>query len=212
MARIHLGILGGFSGKVGNVVGGSWKGIDYMRAKASSIANPRTVGQMTQRTKFSTILDFLKPITPFLRVGFKLFTVKQTAFNSAMSYNLANAVLGEYPDFYVDSASVLVSRGNLTPVNNADASIQNGITKITWDDNTGIGTAKANDKLLAVVYNLMKGEAVFEISGAERSAGTYEIAVPANWIGDKVEVYVGFVSFDGKEVANSVYLGSKDVA
>jgi hypothetical protein len=27
MGKINQGILGGFSGKVGNVVGGSWKGI-----------------------------------------------------------------------------------------------------------------------------------------------------------------------------------------
>jgi hypothetical protein len=31
MGIIKQGILGGFSGKVGNVVGGTWKGIDYMR-------------------------------------------------------------------------------------------------------------------------------------------------------------------------------------
>ena len=33
MGKINLGILGSFSGKVGNVVGGKWKGISYMRAK-----------------------------------------------------------------------------------------------------------------------------------------------------------------------------------
>ena len=31
MAKINAGILGGVSGKVGNVVGGSWKGIDWLR-------------------------------------------------------------------------------------------------------------------------------------------------------------------------------------
>ena len=31
MGTIKKGILGGFSGKVGTVVGASWKGISYMR-------------------------------------------------------------------------------------------------------------------------------------------------------------------------------------
>ena len=31
MGKINQGILGGFSGKVGTVVGGSWKGTAYMR-------------------------------------------------------------------------------------------------------------------------------------------------------------------------------------
>lgn len=212
MARINLGILGGFSGKVGNVVGGAWKGIDYMRAKASSVANPRTVGQMTQRTKFSAILAFLKPITPFLRVGYKLFAIKQTAFNSAMSYHLANAITGEYPDITVDMSSALVSRGNLTPVANPNATIQDGKASITWVDNSGSGTANSSDKLLAVVYNTVKGEATFETAGPERSLGSFEISLPANWLGDDVDVFVGFISADGKEVANSVYLGSKVVA
>ena len=34
MAKIEHGILGGFSGTVGTVIGGSWKGIDTMRSKA----------------------------------------------------------------------------------------------------------------------------------------------------------------------------------
>ena len=34
MGIINQGILGGVSGTVGNVVGGSWKGINYLRVKA----------------------------------------------------------------------------------------------------------------------------------------------------------------------------------
>jgi hypothetical protein len=42
MGKIRQGILGGFNGTVGTVVGGSWKGTAYMRGKAQSIKNPRT--------------------------------------------------------------------------------------------------------------------------------------------------------------------------
>lgn len=58
----------------------------------------------------------------------------------------------------------------------------------------------------------MKGEATFETAGPDRSAGTVEVPLPANWVGDDVDVYAGFISTDGKEVANSVYLGQKTVA
>jgi hypothetical protein len=33
MEKISNGILGGFSGTAGTVVGGKWKGIDYMHSK-----------------------------------------------------------------------------------------------------------------------------------------------------------------------------------
>ena len=51
MGKISQGILGGVSGKVGNVVGGSWKGIDYLKIMPASVANPQTPAQMDQRSK-----------------------------------------------------------------------------------------------------------------------------------------------------------------
>ena len=37
MATIKKGILGGVSGKVGNVVGGNWKGVDYLRSLPAEV-------------------------------------------------------------------------------------------------------------------------------------------------------------------------------
>jgi hypothetical protein len=59
MGRIKKGILGGFSGKVGSVVGASWKSIDYIRSLPASVRNPRTPAQVNQRSKFATVIKFL---------------------------------------------------------------------------------------------------------------------------------------------------------
>lgn len=53
MAIIKRGILGGFSNKIGNVVGTSWKGISVMRSLPQSVHNPKTVAQEEQRTNFA---------------------------------------------------------------------------------------------------------------------------------------------------------------
>ena len=45
MGRISKGILGGFSGTVGTVVGGNWKGIDYMRSKTTSRKSGSSIAQ-----------------------------------------------------------------------------------------------------------------------------------------------------------------------
>ncbi|WP_412560608.1 DUF6266 family protein [Winogradskyella sp. MIT101101] len=111
MGKIAQGILGGLSGKVGNVIGGSWKGIDYIRIKPSSVANPRTVGQVNQRTKFTATLEFLQAVKPFIKLGYKGLAVKKTEFNAAMSYVLNNAITGAEPNFVVDYPNALVSRG-----------------------------------------------------------------------------------------------------
>jgi hypothetical protein len=50
MGTIKKGVLGGFSGKVGSVVGASWKGIDYIRSLPASVKNPRTEGQVDRKS------------------------------------------------------------------------------------------------------------------------------------------------------------------
>lgn len=213
MGKISQGVLGGFSGKVGNVVGGTWKGIDYMRIKPANVTNPRTEGQVDQRSKFSTVLRFLQPMTDFLRVGYKLYANKMTQFNAAMSYNLNNAITGAYPNFMVDYASALVTRGNLTGAANGAASSPSAASvEVTWTDNSGSGSAQATDKALIVLLNTTRQEAVFTTAGPARSAGTETISVPSEYTGEDVEVFLGFISEDGSKVANSSYLGSVTVA
>ena len=99
MATFLNGILGGFSGKVGTVIGCNWKGIDYMRSRATSHSNPRTEAQLDQRARFSVMGKFIRPLILFLRIGFKNQAIKMSGFNAAMSYNLANAVTGIYPAY-----------------------------------------------------------------------------------------------------------------
>lgn len=209
MGTIKKGILGGFSGKVGTVVGGSWKGIAYMRSLAQSVSNPRTEGQVSQRTKFAISLAFLKPMTAYLRVGYKTHAIRQTAFNAAMSYTLANAVTGESPDYDLDFASALVSCGSLMPASNGNAAASTGKVTFSWDDNSGVGSALATDLSMPLVFNKDKGEAVFNTLGASRADSSTEVNIPSDWAGDSIELYLGFVSADGKSVANSVYLGQE---
>ena len=92
MGIINQGILGGFSGKVGPIVGFRWKSNYYIRARAAKVSNPRTPKQQEQRGKFATAFSFLKAIKPFIRIGYKEFTQDKSAFNSAMSYTLKRAV------------------------------------------------------------------------------------------------------------------------
>jgi len=215
MGKISQGVLGGFSGKVGNVVGGSWKGIDYMRIKPASVANPRTAAQVDQRSKFSIVLNFLQPMSEFLRVGFKLYANKMTQFNSAMSYNLNHAVTGTYPDFTIDYPNALVSHGQLNGATGAAvASVNPAVVDFTWADNSGPGRSKASttDKAMLLVYNASKGIAVYNLEGASRDTGAQSLDVPADFSGDEVQAYLAFISEDGSQVSDSVYVGSVAVS
>jgi hypothetical protein len=209
MGKIAQGILGGLSGKVGNVIGGSWKGIDYLRIKPSSVANPRTVGQVNQRNKFTVTLEYLQPNLAFVQKGYKNYAVKQTQFNAAMSYVLNNAITGVEPNFNVDFATALLSRGNLSGVLNPGTDLATpGEVTFTWDDNSAEGNANATDKAMLLVYNPSKKESISQLEGADRTVGTETVIIPSTYAGDTVELFMAFIETDGSRVSNSVYLGS----
>ncbi|HPE76583.1 MAG TPA: DUF6266 family protein [Draconibacterium sp.] len=212
MGTIKQGILGGFSGKVGTVIGGNWKGIDYMRSKAASISNPKTEAQLDQRARFGAALKFLQPLTSFLRVGFKNYAVKMTAFNSAMSYNLNNAMDGVYPEYFIDYESALVSRGSLPgALNPAVQSTTPNQIDFEWSNNSEDSTASANDRVLLVALNPAKQKAISIIGGNERSVGEQSIEVPATFSGDVVHCYIAFQNANQSVLSNSVYVGSVEM-
>ena len=209
MGIIAQGILGGFSGKVGNVIGATWKGISYIRIKPVSVANPRTEGQVNQRTKFSATLAFLQPSLAFLKVGYKFYATKMSAFNAAMSYVIQNAITGTAPNFSVDYTTALVSRGKLEGVSGGNLSELNGTVTVTWTDNSNQGNGRADDKVLLLVYNPTKGESHIVLEDpATREDATIVSTLPAHYSGDTVHVYLAFQAADGSMVSNSDHVGS----
>ena len=213
MGKIPQGILGSLSGKVGSIIGGSWKGIDYIRIKPASVANPRTEGQVNQRNKFTITLEYLQATSDFIKVGYKAFAVKKTEFNAAMSYVLNNAVGGIAPNFTIDYSLALLSRGSLSSVLNGSTDLATpGQVTFDWDDNSAEGNANATDKAMVLVYNPSKKESVSILDGADRTAGSQVITIPNTYAGDTVELFMAFVSADGTQVSNSVYLGSGTAA
>lgn len=213
MGKIAQGILGGLSGKVGNIIGGSWKGIDYIRIKPSSVANPRTEGQVNQRNKFSATIEFLQPNKEFINVGYKNYAVKKSAFNAAMSEVINNAITGVAPDFSVDYSEALLSKGDLVGAFNPTFDLlTSGEVTFSWTNNTGGKNAKATDKAMLLVYNPSKKESTYILSNATRSTGTEIVDIPNIFSGDTVELFMAFISEDGKTLSNSSYLGSGTAA
>lgn len=213
MGKYNKGILGGFSGKVGNVIGSSWKGIDYMRSIPNSTADAKTDAQMAQRNKFAMVNALLRKLAPVIKMGFTN-NKRMTAINSAMSYNLKNAVTGSYPDQQIDFASLAVARGDLIPASESTAeSTSPSQVNFSWTDNSEVGSAQPDDKALLVVFNPAKERAVFiPGTGPERGDESYDLVLPGSYAGDTVEVYIAFVSADGLESSDSTYLGSVAVA
>ena len=209
MGTISKGILGGFSGKVGTVIGGTWKGIDYMRSIPANVSQPNTPAQMEHRAKFAAIVQFLKPLTSFLRIGFKSQAVKMSAFNAAMSANFKNAITGTYPAFDIDYPKVSVSQGNLPgALNPTTSSTTPGEVEFTWEDNSWETDASADDQAVLVVYNPARQAAVSVIGGVTRAAGSQTIILPDSFAGDEVQCYIAFANARQSVLSNSQHIRS----
>ena len=211
MGTIKQGILGGFSGKVGTVVGSSWKGLSYMRGQAQSVKNPRTAKQMAQRDKFALALSFIRPIQSFIKVGFKTYAVHQSEFNAAMSYTLKNAIKGTYPSFTIDFAQAMVSRGSLAKPLNIQKQNNDNEIAVSWQDNSGTANALDTDFAMIMAYNADKQEAVYDMTSTCRGDEGSSLRYPSDWVGDTVHVYLAFVSEDGTLVSDSEYVGSMTI-
>ena len=92
MGKITKGILGGFNGTVGTVIGGSWKGIEYMRSRPAKRSTNFSQAQLEQQAKFATVINFLNTMVGLIRITYRDFAVKMTTFNNAMSYHIRFAI------------------------------------------------------------------------------------------------------------------------
>ena len=212
MGIIKQGILGGFRGTVGTVVGSSWRGKSIMRGKAQSIRNPRTQPQLDQRAKFVLVSNFIGRIKEATDIGYKNMAKGKSAYNAAFASVMKNAVMGTSPDFAIDYRNVAVAKGNLDNAPQmAVTSAQSGSIQLSWSDNSGTGAALADDNVLAVAYNDELGEAVISTADAVREDELLVLHTPASWDGTNAYVYLAFYSADGKRVSNSVQLGAVTV-
>jgi hypothetical protein len=200
MGVIKRGVLGGFSGKVANIIGGSWKGIAYMRSMPLSVANPRTAGQVAQRGKMSVLVAIAKILlVSTIKPLNDRFAAGMSGYNLFVKRNVDNAttVVNVFEN-------VILSEGNLlgsivqswvwTPTN----------VVVSMDDNTGEGNALGTDRIYGVLLNERTGEVVANIGAPIRSIGdvTFEVADGfAN--GDDVLMAFSYLSADGTRVSST---------
>jgi hypothetical protein len=209
MGKIEQGILGPFSGTVGTVVGSSWRGVHYMRGKATSRTHTSSEKQVMQRDKFLLMTKFLRQVKSFVDAGFRRLALQKTALNAALSYNLKNGITGIFPAYAIDYSMVLLSRGDLpnATLPTAAADADNKIT-FTWTDNSGSGKALNTDLVMVAVYceDLEMSICNTLNPAANRATGTFSVDV-SKFAGLTTQTYISFFSENGKEISDSAYTG-----
>ena len=206
MARLSQGILGGISGKIGNVVGSSWKGIAVVKSKPLSVANPRTSGQIAQRTKMTNTVDYAKSILAgVIKPLWDRFAQQQSGYNAWVSANidLFTSVNPTPPE------SLQISTGQMVAVNPSSATCSDGERNVTvnWPTLLPDSLSLATDQVYIVVYNESQDKFGVSSSAAIRSAGTVVTVLQVDAEeNDILRVYLAFRRADGTVVSNTGYI------
>jgi len=204
MGVIKQGILGGFSGKVANVVGSSWKGIAVLKSLPLSVANPNTAGQQAQRGAMTTIVAASRILlASLLQPYWNPFSQRMSGYNAFVKENIdtfATAGFTVFADFFSMRGSLLgVVVSSATAVDGDDEIIVN------WTDNSGNADALATDDLVITVYNATTNVWLVDAGNAQRDDATITIANTVMVAGDLLKIYTGVSRPDISKVSDSVF-------
>ena len=205
MAIVRQGILGGFRGRVGNIVGTGWKGKAVMKSLPLTVANPRTAGQVLQRGKFSMLVHLASNILASI--------VKPLWDRSASGMSGYNAFISANQNAFHSSGAfvadqLVISRGRMLAPTFIAFTESGSNLNVTVTNPVGDRYALPTDKIYCLVLGddhktpLFAGQ-----TSATRGAGATAQFTANDVLGGAdvgvSMVYCSYLRTDGSEVSNS---------
>lgn len=209
MAKLKSGLLGPVSGKIGPVVGSSWKNINYVkeRPKKKNKNLRRTPAQLANEKKFTFIQQWFVPFYPYITVGFANLASDRTEINAAFSANFKSVFSGIWPDITVDYSKLMVSIGELQGLNLVTIQRTAALKiDLVWE-RSQLRNISFDDQLMLVLYSPELKIADGFIGGVRRNALSYSHEMDPMLTGQAVEAYLSVTTSDRKSISNSIYLG-----
>ena len=199
MGKIKQGILGGFKGKVGTVIGASWNGIAYMRGLAQSVKNPKTAAQLQQRAYFKDLQGLVGQLTDEQLQSLFPMVMRGMTRRNMLTRQLAAAAVVTDDVKAVDLAQLEgIGSGERidSPMLESLVSVIDGSLAIYAEAAAAEAIGKpAEANFIAVAYNVTKRKiGVFNTDVTDPSLG---VSVPVgNWAeeGDSVRFYLTYAA------------------
>jgi hypothetical protein len=209
MGRLVNGINGPIIGKVGTVIGSTYMGEHYIKAKSSTRKRRKRAKKVAANNDyFSDLHAYMKPLTLFIREGFKGYHPRMHAFNAAKSFNLRNAFDVVKKAKVFNPGKVQVSFGTLPlPADIRVVRTDPRTLQFTWD--AGSTDGSRYDQAMLLAYDPKSAgnpkSRKMKLTGQFRNTGRDELIVES---GKRYEVYIAFVAADRKSQSHSQYLGT----
>lgn len=211
MATLKNGILNGFSGKIGAVVGYQVGDNFFIRSLPKARKN-FTEKERINQAKFKLVQNYLHPFADVLKVGFRNYYTKTGGFRAALAFTRKEALKGDDDNFYIDPAVLRISGGLLEQAINPQVVFSEDLEVVISWHTTGINSKNEADQLMLLIYDSENMNALTKVfNGAFRKDGSLKVKLKDNMQGVKLDIYIGFVAADRSAQSDSQYLGTFEV-
>ena len=202
MGKIKQGILGGFKGKVGTVIGSSWNGIAYMKGLPQSVKKSNSAAQIMQREFFKEVQQIASQLTAeqlaFLFPSAPQGMSRRNAITQQLS---ADPLIAEGAK-HADLANI-TSLGNAPTADLPDVSISATRSSITisWDAENDWRATHSDEYPTICVFNVTQKK-IFLVPStvAIGTSGIQSFSVNHDAFGIGSDEYSGFMLSTGSKV------------
>lgn len=208
MAISKQGILGGFSGKVGNVVGVQLKGENIIRAAPRPSQKPPTAKQRLQRLKFSLAVEITNPFLFIAEQFFSEIPTQGERKGKFISYVLNHVLKIHEEQFQIEWSKLLLSSGTLTGFHHLETRLQENLLIITWINNSHQAFANPQDRVHLLFTNETRDKIIFLKDIAHRETQQTLQKLPDWSQNETAHLYIFLSTPDNSQAGNSCYLGS----
>jgi len=188
MAIVQNPITGRTRKMFGTAVFSKQFGKNTMRTKPAGVKNPNTIGQSTQRFKFSTIVALIRQVLPLINLVYAGTLKKMSPFNKIVSINVRNAFTGDPPE--LDHSKIVLCDFEGSSVSNVVLTAQpDQVMDVSWDPNTTNPDELASTITL-ILINCTTNQVEQYPDVEARAAGSASITAPSDWIGSMTALHI----------------------
>ena len=187
MAIVQNPVTGRSRKKFGTAVFSKHYEQNTMRTKPLQVKNPRTEGQVMQRSKFAQTVDLIRQVLPVINEAYSGMLKNMSPFNKIVSLNAKNAFNEGTSE--IDYTKVQFCDNEGSSVRNVEMTCEDDqVITFTWDPNTAV-QAELDAPISIILVNCSKNKAINFANVALRSENAASITAPVEWVGDVVAAY-----------------------
>ncbi len=204
MARQRYGIVDGYRGSVGPVIGYMWRGRWCLRSRPVHVHNPRTEPQQRNRERFRQTVLLASRMKEALRVGMHAASMAAGMTECNLFCRMNCGLIGaEGGNMTVDHARLQLSCGPVAGVAvEAVEADGEGAIALTFSSEGGSGA----DRVRVYAWCEEREECLLAADVARRE-GAASVALPEGWCGCTAHLYLFASDYRGRASATA-YGGS----